>query len=410
MSQLFRKQMPLIRITGIFILFTLASLSAFSQSRTISGYVTDKSSGEALYLATVYDTISKTGTVTNEYGFYSITIPENKAVLRISYLGLNTRFAAVPTGKDELDVALEGEDLQEIEGVEVSAESVRKSTEETNSGTLELSLDKVEKLPVFMGEKDVVKTLQLMPGVSSGGEGSSGLYVRGGGPDQNLILLDGVPVYNASHLFGFFSVFNNDALSKVTMIKGGFPARYGGRTSSVLDMRMKEGNMKKYNIEGSIGLISSKLLVEGPIKKDKTAFIVSARRTYADLLIKPFIRNQENQGGYYFYDLNAKIHHKINNKHHLYLSGYFGQDKAKFEDKYEYTNNNEPSNPTSYKSESESGLGWGNAIGAFRWNYRIAPKLFMNTTATYSLYKFNIGANDFYSTTDTSGTSSSRSL
>lgn len=360
-----------------------------------------------MYLATVYDTISKTGTVTNEYGFYSITIPENKAVLRISYLGLNTRFAAVPTGKDELDVALEGEDLQEIEGVEVSAESVRKSTEETNSGTLELSLDKVEKLPVFMGEKDVVKTLQLMPGVSSGGEGSSGLYVRGGGPDQNLILLDGVPVYNASHLFGFFSVFNNDALSKVTMIKGGFPARYGGRTSSVLDMRMKEGNMKKYNIEGSIGLISSKLLVEGPIKKDKTAFIVSARRTYADLLIKPFIRNQENQGGYYFYDLNAKIHHKINNKHHLYLSGYFGQDKAKFEDKYEYTNNNEPSNPTSYKSESESGLGWGNAIGAFRWNYRIAPKLFMNTTATYSLYKFNIGANDFYSTTDTSGTSSS---
>jgi len=406
MYQLFRKQVPSVRSIGIFALFTLISLSSLSQKRTISGYVTDKSSGEALYLARVYDTLSRTGTVTNEYGFYSLTIPENDAFLRVSYLGLNTKYVAVPVGENELDISLGSPDLQDIEGVEVSAESLRKSTEETNSGTLELSLDKVEKLPVFMGEKDVIKTLQLMPGVSSGGEGSSGLYVRGGGPDQNLILLDGVPVYNASHLFGFFSVFNNDALSKVTMIKGGFPARYGGRTSSVLDMRMKEGNMKKYNVEGSVGLISSKLLVEGPIKKDKTAFIVSARRTYADLLVKPFIAKRPNRGGYYFYDLNAKVHHKINNKHHLYLSGYFGQDKAKFINEYEYTVDDLGNNKI-YDGRDESGLQWGNAIGAFRWNYRIAPKLFMNTTATFSRYKFNIGAEEDVTISDTSGTKNS---
>ncbi len=381
----------------VFIVF-----SSFGQNRTISGYITDESSGEALYLARIYDTISKTGTVANEYGFYSITIPDNEAILRVSYLGLNTVYISVPLEQSELDIAMESPDLQDLDEVEVSAESLRKSTEETNSGTLELSLDKVEKLPVFMGEKDVIKTLQLMPGVSAGGEGSSGLYVRGGGPDQNLILLDGVPVYNASHLFGFFSVFNNDALSKVTMIKGGFPARYGGRTSSVLDMRMKEGNMKNYNVEGSIGVISSKLLVEGPIKKDKTAFILSARRTYADLLVKPFMANRPNRGGYYFYDLNAKVHHKINNKHHLYLSGYFGQDKARIFSDYEYTLDDGTSTAF-YEGKDESGLDWGNAIGAFRWNYRIAPKLFMNTTATFSRYKFNIGASEDVTITDSTG-------
>jgi hypothetical protein len=186
------------------------------------------------------------------------------------------------------------------------------------------------------------------------------------------------------------------------MVKGGFPARYGGRTSSVLDMRMKEGNLKKYNIEGSVGLISSKLLIEGPIKKDKTGFIVSARRTYADLLAKPFIANRPNQGGYYFYDLNAKIHHKINDKHHIYLSGYFGEDVAKFTSKDEYSNGGD-----TYEYESENGLGWGNAIGALRWNYKIGPKLFMNTTATFSQYEFNIGAEERSTITNNSGTQTS---
>ena len=383
------------RCLSIFTLFFVLLLSSnlYSQ-QTISGYVTDESSGEPLFGAMIFDTISKKGATANEYGFYSLTIPDHQGVLRFSYYGFQSQFILLDGTKTEINVAL-GTSVKEIEEIVVNASDARKSTEQTNAGTFELSLDKVEKLPVLLGEKDVIKTLQLMPGVSSGGEGSSGLYVRGGGPDQNLILLDGVPIYNASHLFGFFSVFNNDALSKVTMVKGGFPARYGGRTSSVLDMRMKEGNLKKYNVEGSVGLISSKILVEGPIKKDKTGFIVSARRTYADLLAKPFLANQDNSGGYYFYDMNAKVHHKFNNKHHLYLSGYFGKDVASFKNKDTYENEE-----NSYYNENKSGLGWGNAIGALRWNYRIGSKLFMNTTVTYSQYQFEIG-NDTRSTTVT---------
>lgn len=376
-----------VRLTLFGALIIMSSALGYSQgttNRTISGFVTDVSSGEPVFQAKIYDTVSRIGAIANEYGFYSITLPSKEAVLRISAFGSVTLYATVPANQNELDISLVSE-VQDFEEVEVKAESLEKTLEETNSGTIDLQLDKVDKLPTFFGEKDVVKTLQLLPGVSSGGEGSSGLYVRGGGPDQNLILLDGVPVYNASHLFGFFSVFNNDALSKVTMIKGGFPARYGGRTSSVLDMRMKEGNMKKYNVEGSIGLIASRILVEGPIKKDKTAFIFSARRTYIDLLTKPFMVNAREKGGYYFYDMNAKVHHKINKKHHIYLSGYFGQDRAQIIQRFGYT-----SDGKEYDYDDKSGLGWGNAIVAARWNYRIGPKIFMNTTATFSHYKFDL--------------------
>ena len=196
-----------------------------------------------MYGAKIYDTISKNGTVSNEYGFYSLTIPNQQAVFRITYLGLDRSYVTVPVNTNELDLFM-NKSVQELDAIVVSGK--KSSIEETNAGTFELSLEKVEKLPVFMGEKDVIKTLQLFPGVSSGGEGTSGLYVRGGGPDQNLVLLDGVPIYNANHLFGFFSVFNSDALSKVTMIKGGFPARYGGRTSSVLNMKMKEDKKNRY--------------------------------------------------------------------------------------------------------------------------------------------------------------------
>jgi hypothetical protein len=394
-----RKQLFLI----LLLFFPILGKSQTDNVRTISGYITDLSSGEQIYGARIFDTVSRKGTVTNDYGYFSLTIPDNDAVLRISNFGFTSRYASAPKGMDELDVSLESK-VQNIQEVKVTAESQRKSTEETNSGTLELSLKQVERLPVFMGEKDVIKTLQLMPGVSSGGEGSSGLYVRGGGPDQNLILLDGVPIYNASHLFGFFSVFNNDALSKVTMIKGGFPSRYGGRTSSVLDMRMKEGNLKKFNVEGSIGVISSKILVEGPIKKDKTAFIISARRTYADLLIRPFLAKRPTQGGYFFYDVNAKIHHKFNRKHHLYVSTYFGEDKAKIKEKSTYT---DPMFGTKYENSAENSLGWGNSIGSVRWNYRIRPKLFMNTTATFSQYKFGIRAYELSTTTQPTGDVSS---
>ena len=355
------------------------TFSAYSQNiRTLNGYISSKKTGEKLIGATIYDTVHKVGTTTNEYGFYSLSIPNEVTVLRITSFGYDPYFLDATLQKNEYNVIVS--EVNELNEVVVTATSgSRRSVESTNIGTMELSMEKVDKLPVLLGEKDVLKILQLMPGVKSGGEGSSGIYVRGGGPDQNLILLDGVPVYNASHLFGFFSVFNSDALSQTTLTKGGFPARYGGRVSSVLDMRMKEGNNQKFNVEGSIGIIASRLLVEGPINKGKTAFIVSARRTYIDALVKPFLP-KDSKGGYYFYDLNAKINHEINKKHHLYLSGYFGQDKASIEDK------------SQIQKTDKSGINWGNAIAAVRWNYKIRPKLFTNTTVTYSKYIFNISS------------------
>jgi hypothetical protein len=365
----------------LFIFFNLIFFTSFSQeTKTIHGYLTSDKTGEKLMDAMIFDTVHKQGTVTNEYGFFSLTIPNELVVLKISSFGFESILKEISLEVTEVNVILN--EIKELNEVVIT--SGKRSVESTNIGTMELSIDKVDKLPVFMGEKDVLKILQLMPGVKSGGEGSSGIYVRGGGPDQNLILLDGVPVYNASHLFGFFSVFNSDALSQVTLTKGAFPARYGGRVSSVLDMRMKEGNNQKFNVEGSIGVIASRLLIEGPIKKGKTAFIVSARRTYIDALVKPFLK-ADNKGGYYFYDLNAKVNHEINKNHHLYLSGYFGQDKASFTSK---SNNSDDIGSSTYKSKA--GLDWGNAIGAMRWNYKITPKLFSNTTVNYSKYMFQI--------------------
>jgi hypothetical protein len=375
--------------------------SSAQEKRTISGFISDEATGERLIGATVYDTVHRLGAMTNEYGFYSITVPNEDVVLKISSFGLNSRWLVVPVGMAEINIGLSA--AKELEEVVISSQDANRSVESTNSGTIELQMDKLDKLPVLLGEKDVLKIVQLLPGVKSGGEGSSGIYVRGGGPDQNLILLDGVPIYNASHLFGFFSVFNSDALSQVTLVKGGFPARYGGRVSSVLDMRMKEGNSKHYNVEGSVGIIASRILVEGPIIKDKTAFAFSARRTYIDVLTLPF-QKKDQKGGYFFYDLNAKIHHKINDKHHLYLSGYFGKDKAYFRSSNNYTNGGE-----AVKERSENALKWGNAIGAIRWNYRISPKIFANTTLTYSQYLFDIGFN-FNSETTESGNTSKTSL
>ena len=362
------------------LLFTSIS---FAQQRTISGTISNSEDGELLFGAVVYDTISKKGSVANEYGYYSLTLADNDVVLRISYSGLKTVYLPVPRTQHQLNVVMDiAGNLDEVEF------QGNRAIQSSEMGTIELSMDKVNKLPVILGERDVFKVLQLMPGVKSGSEASSGLYVRGGGPDQNLILLDGVPVYNSSHLFGFFSTFNSDAISGVTLHKGGFPARYGGRASSVIDMRMKEGNTKYYNLEGSIGLIASRILLEGPLIKDKTSFIISARRTYMDLLIQPFIYAEEEQfAGYFFQDFNAKIQHKINEKHHLYLSGYFGKDKFYMSEKDE----SEDGNGGTEIYKAKSGLEWGNAISALRWNYKIRPKLFMNTTATFSKYHFDIG-------------------
>jgi hypothetical protein len=263
-----------------------------------------------------------------------------------------------------------------------------------------IPVSQIKAIPAFFGEVDVLKVLQLMPGVQSGSEGSSGLYVRGGGPDQNLILLDGVPLYNVSHLFGFFSVFNADAINNVEIFKGGFPSYYGGRVSSVVDINMKEGNMQKFHGEGSIGLISAKMTLEGPIIKDKTSFIVSARRTYIDLLLKPIIASAQKDSrekfdvGYYFYDLTAKINHRFSAKDRIYLSLYAGDDKF-------HANNEYIENATD-KSEYNSKLSWGNIITAFRWNHLFTNKLFSNVTVTYSRYRFltDIESRETYEHTD----------
>jgi hypothetical protein len=358
-----------------------------AQNVTISGYVEDSETGEKLIGASIYDTKTMKGTTTNVYGFYSITLPTDSIHLRVSFVGFQTMEYQLAPKKD-LTMNVTMNSSVELEEFEVVASEVEKIQEKSQMSTIDISMEKVKALPVFLGEKDVLKTIQLLPGVQSGSEGTSGLYVRGGGPDQNLMLLDGVPIYNASHLFGFFSVFNPDAINSVQLIKGGFPARYGGRLSSVLDIRMKEGNMKKFKGEGSVGLVASKLTLEGPIKKDTTSFIISARRTYIDLLARPFIAaNTEGEvGGYYFYDLNAKINHKFSDKSRLYISNYMGDDRFYFRYNEKYT-----SNGVSYEDEENSWLRWGNHIAAVRWNYQLSNKLFSNTTFTYSKYRFTVG-------------------
>ncbi len=272
-------------------LFLILSFPLFSLGQemvTISGYIEDAENGEKLLGGTIYDLRSKKGAVTNDYGFYSLTLPKDSVKLRISYTGFETQYFYGKPGNDlQLTFKMQFNMLDEVEIIGNKEEQVHLKSE---MSTIDISMEKVKTLPVLLGEKDIMKTIQLIPGVQPGSEGTSGLYVRGGGPDQNLILLDGVPVYNASHLFGFFSVFNADAINSVKLIKGGFPARYGGRLSSVIDIKMKEGNMKKFHGEGSVGLISSKLTLEGPIKKDKTSFLISGRRTYIDLLARPIIK------------------------------------------------------------------------------------------------------------------------
>ncbi|HNL08692.1 MAG TPA: TonB-dependent receptor, partial [Chitinophagales bacterium] len=302
-----------------------STLLLAQQKFTISGYVEDAETGEKLIGANVVDVRLKKGTTANEYGFFSLTLPADSVQLAVSFVGYDTYRTALLLNKDmQLNVSLrEGNVLKEVE---VKATQAGEAIQErTQMSSVSIPIKQIQSLPAFMGEVDVIKVLQLMPGVQSGTEGSSGLFVRGGSPDQNLILLDGVPVYNVSHLFGFFSVFDANAINSVELIKGGYPARYGGRLSSVLDIRLKEGNMKQFSGNASIGLISSKLSLEAPIVKDKCSFIVSGRRTYIDLLARPLIMaetNGDSYGGYYFHDFSAKLNYKFSDKDRLYVSGY----------------------------------------------------------------------------------------
>lgn len=359
---------------------------------TISGYVSDAASGERLIGATVADRQSGQGTVTNTYGFFSLTLPSDSVLLYCAYIGYEPQaFSLFLKQNQTLNINLGASAV--LKEVEIVADKYERIEERAQMSRIDVPIEQIKRVPAILGEKDVLRALQLLPGVSGGGEGQSGLYVRGGGPDQNLILLDGVPVYNASHLFGFFSVFNADAIKDVSLTKGGFPARYGGRLSSVIEINMKEGNENEYHGEGSIGIVASKLTLEGPIQKGKSSFIVSARRTYIDVLARPLIKKgfesdgSEGVAGYYFYDLNAKVNHRFSDKDRLYLSFYTGKDKF-------YFDLSEEDEFGGQRSEyaTNSGLGWGNLTSALRWNHVLSPRLFANTTLTYSRYKFDTRA------------------
>jgi len=344
---------------------------------TFSGYVIDAESTESLIGATVFATEEGAGTVTNEYGFFSITLPAGTHKVDVSYIGYNSTSQSIELSED-ISTEIQLSNGAIIEEVVITAtNSIVPVHQRTQMSQFTLPIEKLKSIPVILGEEDIMKSMQLLPGVKSGSEGTSGIFVRGGSEDQNLILLDGVPIYNPAHVLGIFSVFNADAIKSVTLTKGGHPARYGGRLSSVVDVRMKEGNLQEWHGNGSIGLISSKLSVSGPLVKDKVSILLSARRTYADLIINA-VYPQENdidvKPSLFFHDYNGKLQYRINDKHRIYLSGYLGKDKfgASFRDSL---------------SLQKSLLNWGNKISALRWNYEISNKLFANTTITYSDYK-----------------------
>lgn len=360
-------------------LLLLFCFSMFAQNNTekitISGYVKEKGSSELLIGVNIYLEGTQIGTVSNTYGFYSFTIPVQKANLVYSFVGYKTYQVSTFFDKDTIINVYIDPNI-ELSEVKIYGEQDRIS-DKAEMSVVSVPVKQIREIPALLGEKDVFKVLQLMPGVRSGSEASSGLYVRGGGPDQNLIILDDAPVYNAMHLFGFFSVFNGDAIKSIELYKGGFPARYGGRLSSVIDMSMKDGNKQKFGGEGSIGILSSRLMLEAPIVKNKASFVVSGRRTYLDVLARPFMNLNDGVGGYYFYDLNAKVNYEINDKDKLYISGYFGRDKFYAKNDNEY-----------YKQDM--GLFWENATSTLRWNHQFSNKLFSNTSFIFSNYHFVI--------------------
>lgn len=358
----------------------LLQLFGIAQNKfTINGYVKDSATGESIIGATIaINGLSKT-VATNQYGYYSITLEEGEYTITASHVSYFAKQINhwLHNGL-QLDILLASKAAAMDEVVLFSR---RKDANVRNAqmGRIDLSIDQVKSVPAFMGEVDILKTIQLLPGVRNAGEGNAGFYVRGGGPDQNLILLDDAVVYNSGHLFGFFSVFNSDAIKNVSLVKGGMPAQYGGRISSVLDISMKDGNNQNFNVEGGIGAIASRLSIQGPIQKNKSSFIVSGRRTYIDALMRPFIskRSDAYGSGYYFYDLNAKANVQLSSKDRLFLSGYFGRDVFTFRNA---------------KRSFAADIPWGNATATLRWNHVFNRRLFSNTTLVYNDYNFTFGA------------------
>ncbi|MEK0412742.1 MAG: hypothetical protein RL070_230 [Bacteroidota bacterium] len=342
--------------------------AAAQQSFVVSGSVKDKQTGESLIKAVVrIQELPNAGIISNEYGFYSLSLPKGNYSVVVSQVGYETLVQKIKLDSSQtIHFFLQTKNVLK----EVVVESSRKNDNLTKAqmGTETINMAAISKVPVIFGEKDLLKTIQLLPGVKSAGEGNSGFFVRGGGADQNLILLDEAPVYNATHLLGFFSTFNSDAIKDATIIKGNSASQYGGRLSSVLDVKMKEGNNQDYTVNGGIGLISSKVSIEGPLQKNKSSFILSGRRTYADMFLKATEKFKDNI--LYFYDLNAKANYQINAKNKVYISGYFGRDELGL--------------------GQEFGIDWGNKTGTIRWNKIISNKLFLNTSLIYSDYNYNV--------------------
>ncbi len=362
------KKLSLLLLLLVLVTHTFAEVSGLV---TLSGYLKNKDNGEALIGATVFVPELKTGVISNSYGFYSISVRPGAYTVNFSFIGYQTQSPFVNlTSSKQMNIMLE-EDTKQIDEVVVTGEKKNRNVENLQMSMEKVQVKMIRKLPSFMGEVDVIKSITLLPGIQNGGEGSSGLYVRGGGPDENLMILDEAPVYNASHLLGFFSVFNSDAINDVQVYKGGIPAEYGGKASSVIDIRMKDGNSQKLGVNGGIGNISSRLTVEGPIIKDKWSFIVSGRRTYADYLGRLAGIEALKENRLYFYDLNLKTNIQFNAKNRLYLSAYTGSDY--------------------FKVGESIYMKWGNLTSTARWNHLFSDRLFSNTSLIFSRYNYNLG-------------------
>jgi hypothetical protein len=355
----------------LLLILNCTSLLIFSQKNTLSGYIKDAENGEELIGASVYIDELKNGTVSNLYGFYSLTLPKGKYHLTVSFLGYETQKHEIQLNENiEQSFSLSPQS-QNIAEIDVTGERIDKNVTGVEMSVIELPIATIKSIPALMGEVDIIKSLLLLPGIQSSGEGSSGFHVRGGGVDQNLILTDDATVYNSSHLFGFFSVFNYDAVKDVKIYKGGIPAKYGGRLSSLLDIKMKEGNSKEFTAKGGIGLISSRLTIESPIIKDKASFLLSGRRTYFDLFFPFFEGKPIADAKVYFYDLNAKINYTLNSKNRVFLSAYLGDDIMRFSKDFKTT--------------------YGNKTLSFRYNHLFSARIFSNFTLIYSNFNYGLG-------------------
>ncbi|UYQ94287.1 TonB-dependent receptor [Chitinophaga horti] len=352
------------------LLLQVQFVNAQQQRYTVSGYVKDDQSGETLIGISIGKPGTSIGTVTNEYGFYSLTLPAGTHELQYSYMGYTMNKITVNlTSNKTIDVKMKRTDSQ-LSEVVITGKEQQKSINTISTSVAKMDIQELKKLPTLMGEVDVLRAIQTLPGVTTVGEGASGFNVRGGNSDENLILMDEAPVYNSTHLMGFFSVFNPDAVKNINLYKGSFPAEYGGRTASVLDIRMKDGNNQKLQLNGGISNIFSRLSIEAPIQKDKSSFIVAGRRSYIDVLMKPFLKGDMKESKVYFYDLTAKVNFKLNAKNTLFASGYFGRDVFGF--------------------GKEANINWGNTTTSIRWNHVFNSKLFMNLSTYYSKYDYSL--------------------